>query len=401
MRRLRTLWAVVAAGLAPLTCDDQAAQPDNAIPVGVLLSYSGPLAANSVNSERALMMALEAVNRAGGVGGRPLALVARDTGSDPRLVPQPAGELVDAGAAVLIGPDTIELGVALKSLLAEHTVIMPSYATADSSIYKPHPWFVMGAPATRIACELVGQLRADARQRPLVIRDTNGYNVQLGFQLNARFGLPTLVLPADDLPDQSTVSAIVAAAPDALVLATLPSTASALVYTLAAAGPRDPFGWYLGPTLHTPALLDTIPIGSLEGARGVATGTVATASAFRSQFAARWQDQPLDDAYPFYDAAAIAALALQRALVHDGAIPTGDRLGPHIQAVTRAGGQAVQWNQLDRGLTLLADGQEVAYQGLSGLLEFDATGQTLKATTNWWTIGPEGFLDVESLSDCR
>ncbi len=396
--------AVCLAGLALacLACSEEPAEPAGAIPVGLLLSYSGPLAANSVNSERALMMALEAVNRAGGVGGRPLALMARDTGSDPQLVRAPAQELVDAGAAVVIGPDTIDMGVALKFLLADRTVIMPSYATADSSIYKPHAWFVMGAPAKRIACELVAELRADGRERALVIRDTNGYDAQLGYQLAALYDLPTLVVPTDELPDQSTVQAIAAMAPDALVLATLPSTASALVYTLAAAGTlHDPFGWYLAPTLHTPALLDTIPAGSMAGAHGVSSGTVSGAASFRSAFAARWQDQPLDDAYSFYDAAAIAALALQRAVVQDRAIPSGDALGTHIQKVTHSGGEPVSWNQLDRGLGLLADGVEVAYQPLSGMLEFDTTGQTPLSSTNWWTIGPEGFHDIEKMSDCR
>ena len=164
---------------------------------------------------------------------------------------------------------------------------------------------------------------------------------------------------------------------------------------------QPPAGWYLAPTLHTPAFLENIPKGSLDGARGVATGTIAGANAFRVGFAARWQDAPLDDAYPFYDAGAIAALAMQRAMAREGTIPTGAGLGPHVIAVSRAGGIPVSWDELDRGLALLAEGQEVGYVGLSGLLEFDATGQTLTTNTNWWTIGPEGFADVASKSDCR
>jgi neutral amino acid transport system substrate-binding protein len=400
MRRptVLALAAILAGGNG--SCDPPPAA--EAITVGLLLSYSGRLAANSINSERALGMVIESVNRAGGVGGRPLAVLARDAGSDPRLVSEPARQLLDSGAAIIIGPDTIELGVELKSLLADRTVIMPSFATADSSNYKPYTWFVMGAPANRIACELLSQVRADGRQRPLAIRDTNGYNVHLGFQLASLFGIRTLEVSTEDLPDDETIRVISAMEPDALILATLPSTASSLVYTLAVAGMlKQPFGWYLAPTLHTPAFLANIPNGSLDGARGVATGTVAGASGFRARFAARWQDLPLDDAYAFYDAGSIAALAMQRAINKEGTIPSGAGLGPHILAVTRKGGVPVSWEELDRGLALLADGQEVGYGGLSGLLEFDATGQTLTTSTNWWTIGPDGFTDVESKSDCR
>src|SRR6185436_7406667 len=77
--RRRVLLAM--AVLAGLGCDTP--QPVDPIKIGLLLSYSGPLAANSVNAERALLMAIDAANAAGGVGGRAIQLVARDTGTSP------------------------------------------------------------------------------------------------------------------------------------------------------------------------------------------------------------------------------------------------------------------------------------------------------------------------------
>jgi hypothetical protein len=95
-------------------------------------------------------------------------------------------------------------------------------------------------------------------------------------------------------------------------------------------------------------------------------------------------------------------LALQRAMVRDGAIPAGPGLVQHIVAVTHAGGTPVQWNQLDRGLALLAAGQEIEYIGLTGLIEFDISGETAGGGTNWWTIGPDGqFKEVERVSECK
>jgi ABC-type branched-subunit amino acid transport system substrate-binding protein len=52
-----------------LACE---APPEDAIPIGLLLSYTGDPAANSINSERALRMAIEEANAAGGVAGRPV-----------------------------------------------------------------------------------------------------------------------------------------------------------------------------------------------------------------------------------------------------------------------------------------------------------------------------------------
>ena len=189
---------------------------------------------------------------------------------------------------------------------------------------------------------------------------------------------------------------------DAYLLAASPDVAASLVYALTAIGALDhPERWYLSPTLHTPAFFESIPKGSMMGARGVAPGTVAGGADFRALFTARWHEPPLDDAYPFYDAAAVAVLAMQRALRDEHAIPTGTGLSRHLVAVTKAGATPVRWNEIGRGLQLLREGQEVEYFGLKGQLQFDAIGRTQVATSKWWTIQEEGFTDVPHNTDCQ
>jgi branched-chain amino acid transport system substrate-binding protein len=400
MNGRRALGLGLALVAATAGCQEAPPRPD-AIPLGLLLSYSGALAANSVNSERAVLLAIEAVNRAGGVAGQRLQVMARDTRSDPSLVTAPARQLVDAHVALIIGPDTTELAVQLKGLLGGHTLIMPSFTTA-SNFSKPYPWFVMGAPASRVACELVAEMRLTGRQHPVILVDPNGYNSLLGSELAFRYGIPQVFLPSSESSNDTTVRPITAMGADAYVLAALPRAASALLYAMVVVGALDdPGRWYLSPTLHTPALLQNLPEGLLAGAHGVATGTVAGAQDFRDEFRARWQDLPLDDAFPFYDAAAVAALALQRAMTQERELPEGTGLGKHIVAVTHAGGTPVGWNEIGRGLDLLRQGQEVAYIGLSGPLEFDVTGQSRAANVNWWTVGAAGFEDVPRSSECH
>jgi branched-chain amino acid transport system substrate-binding protein len=376
--------------------------PAATIPVGLMLSYSGQLAANSINSERAFRMAFELANAAGGVDGRPLKVMARDTRSDPNKVSQPARELLDAGVAVFVGPDTNELLNQLRSVLSDRTVVLPSFATASID-FKPDSWFVMGAAAARVACELVAQLNADKRTSPLVIVNATGYNSLLAYELSLRYGTPKFVLPTEAASSTSTARPIAALSADAYVLAALPTSAAPLIQALAAIGAlAEPGRWYLSPTLHTPAFLESIPRGALQGAKGVSSGKAAGAADFRARFKARWQDMPLDDAYSFYDAAALVILALQRAAARDGAIPaSGVALSPHLRAVSNSGGVAIRWNELPHGLALLRDGTEVAYAGLSGPTAFDALGQTAFAATNWWTIDETGFTDIPAQSGCR
>jgi branched-chain amino acid transport system substrate-binding protein len=381
-----------------LACGESA--PPETVRVGLMLSYTGFLAANSTNSEHALLMAFDAANAAGGVGGRRIEVLARDTRSDPASVAGPARELLDADVAIFIGPDTTDLATMLRPILQGRTMILPSYATASDVEFKPPSWFVMGPGLSRVACELLAQARADGRTAPLVIVNATGYNSSLSFQLSNQFGIPNYVLPSE-ASTTASVAPITSVAADAYLLAAFPPAASSLVFALTGLGAlEDPSRWYLSPTLHTPAFLESIPQGVLTGAKGVSPGTTAEADEFRAAYEAQWEDYPLDDAYPFYDAGAVTALALQRARVKEGAIPGGTGLDPHVIGVTTPGGLPVQWNEIGRGLQALAEGQEIEYVGLSGPIQFDLSGQAQVARTKWWTIGPPGFEDIPSTGEC-
>jgi ABC-type branched-subunit amino acid transport system substrate-binding protein len=373
----------------------------SSIPIGLLLSYSGVLAANSVNSERALFMAIEAANDAGGVSGAMLAVLARDTRSSPTQVSAPTQSLIDAGVALFIGPDTPELVVELKPQLADRLVLLPSYTT--SSIFaKPNLWFVMGAPASRIACELQARVQEDGRTQPLVIADPTGFNSLLAYQINQQYSVPWIFLPARQPSNPTTVQPILASPADAYILATLPGSASALIYTLSALGEvQESARWYLSPTLHNSALFETIPRGMLVGAHGVAAGPLGGPSAdFAARYRARWQDIPFDEAYAFYDAAAVAALALQRATTRTGSPPPGTALVEDLVAVTHPGATEIGWDEIPRGLELLRQREEITYRGLTGPLSFDTLGQSPAAPTYWWDVTERGIADSPSRSQC-
>jgi ABC-type branched-subunit amino acid transport system substrate-binding protein len=242
-------------------------------------------------------MALESVNEAGGIAGLPLRAVARDTGSDSASVSASARALLDRPVEILIGPDTLDLALQVRPLWQDRTIILPSFQTSSDILFRPSSWFVMGAATSRVACELIAQLHGDGRRRPVVIVSAeDGYNSKLAWELVRRYGMPEVTLPSDPLAAASSVLDITAQAPDALILVAPPPSAASLVYAMSALGVLDdPTRWYLSPTLHTPAFLESIPKRALEGARGVSPGTLGT-SDFRARFAARSQDPRLDDA---------------------------------------------------------------------------------------------------------
>ena len=61
----------------------------------------------------------------------------------------------------------------------------------------------------------------------------------------------------------------------------------------------------------------------------------------------------------------------------------------------------MQWNEIGKGLELLRNGEEIGYFGLTGQLAFDNAGQTQTASTKWWTITDEGFVDLPHTNMCQ
>jgi ABC-type branched-subunit amino acid transport system substrate-binding protein len=394
--------AILAVSALAVGCSEPPTTEEDPIEIGVILSYTGYLAASSVNSERALAMTIEAANRAGGIAGRRLHIVARDTRSDASKVGDSVQRLLDAKPAVIIGPDTTELITQLQPLLKDRTLLLPSLNTSGDVRWKSSSWFVMGPSLGRVGCELVSQMTADGRSEPLILVSPAGYNSELAWDMTNHHGMRKVALPSDVTADSvRQLAEVLSDSADSFVLAAFPSVASKLIYGLASVGALpDPKRWYLSPVLHTPAFLEGIPRGLLDGARGVSPGTVVGAGDFRAAFFARWQDRPMDDAFPFYDAGVVAILAIQRALIQEGAIPSATGLSKHIIAVTKPGGAPVRWNEIGHALELLRNGVEIDYFGLSGQLQFDSEGKTPSASTSWWNIVEGAFEDVPHNDAC-
>ena len=93
-------FAIASVGLVLVSCD---AGPEP-IKVGVLHSFSGPLASSEKAVAEASMLAIDELNAAGGLIGRPLEVVVADGKSDPKTFAVEAERLIrDEGVAVIFG----------------------------------------------------------------------------------------------------------------------------------------------------------------------------------------------------------------------------------------------------------------------------------------------------------
>src|SRR5512137_129243 len=90
------------------------------IPVGALVAVTGPAALLGAPEARTLEMLVQELNAKGGVGGRPVKLVLKDTGGSPEKAVSFARQLVEEEKVVaIIGPSTSGESMAVKAIAEE------------------------------------------------------------------------------------------------------------------------------------------------------------------------------------------------------------------------------------------------------------------------------------------
>ena len=187
------------------------------------------------------------------------------------------------------------------------------------------------------------------------------------------------------------------------MLAASPDTASSLVYALSAIGAlEDPTHWVLSPTLHTPAFLDSIPKGALTGpaasppARWPAPATSArhSATAGRTPRSTTRIPSTTPAPSPCWPSSAPCARSRPSPPEH-GPVQSTSWRSPRRRRLRSSGTSSAGAS------SCCARAQEIAYFGLTGQLAFDNAGQTQTASTKWWGITDEGFMDLPHMNTCQ
>ncbi|GAA4075610.1 ABC transporter substrate-binding protein [Nonomuraea soli] len=123
--------------------------PETAVRIGALVPLSRP---GWVEAGRHLLagleLAVDEVNDAGGIGGRPLELVVRDTAADPLKAAAAVDELAELGVAALAGEyhSVVARAVAARAD-ALGLPYLCSSAVLDALTEKPAEWVARIAPA--------------------------------------------------------------------------------------------------------------------------------------------------------------------------------------------------------------------------------------------------------------
>ncbi len=406
-RRAASMVALIGLGTMQLACGFEAEDPPedpNTVKIGALLPFTGELAHSGANIERSIMWVAEKVNAEGGVAGRPVRIITRDSNSSVERGMKSVRELIeDENVVAIIGPEYEELAKAMLPVITEHKVIVvsggvtsPAFTDLDTEEF----WFRTTPTATAFGSVLADAAYEDGVERLAIVYVDDEYGKGFANSVRQAYddheGVEFEMIPfaAGASSYRQTLRAVQDFDPDGIALVSYPRTGATIVSDWSSLNRR--VKWYFSNSLRAEEFIQNVPPDSVEGAIGTSHSFPrADASVFSGQFGDRWDgDTPLPASYFNYDALAVLLLAIEEAHIENDTIgvPTAHQIRPHLEHVSSTSrGKSVSWHDLARGLELVRlknvpSYAGINYRGVSGFVDMDEHGDIFAGLVQFWTV---------------
>ncbi len=289
MRRVLFLLGCVSG----CACGSSATSTNKALNIGVLLPFTGANSSAGPNYERGVFLAADQISAAGGLYGKSVHIIEGDTHSDLATGLAAAQQMIAQGVVAIIGPEDDALAQALAPILTSRGIalITPSSSSRTSgSVADVSLWFRLAPLANDLGTALARQMLTDGVRSTVIVSTDDTYEVDFAAGVQARLAtVPQIALTPIHISSNTTnfsdtVSAILKAAPDSIVLATDPTTGSGFVNQFSILGGSNKVHWYLTPSLEQEAFVENSFPSIVEGMVGVAPAVSADTSAFDQAF---------------------------------------------------------------------------------------------------------------------
>jgi branched-chain amino acid transport system substrate-binding protein len=175
--------ALVSAGAAALASSlaKPAIAAKEPIRMGYLPALTGPSSSTGIGINRGVQLAVEELNAAGGIDGRQIELITRDTQSEPTKAVNGAAELAKAEkVSVVLGPVNSGESLAVVPLLARSNTLQVHPCWVDTlTDPKKYPMCFRNAPTNQQIGGAANRYVVEVlkRKKVAVVSDTTGYGV--------------------------------------------------------------------------------------------------------------------------------------------------------------------------------------------------------------------------------
>lgn len=364
---------------------------DGVLTVGTLLPQTGSLAFLGPPEFAGVDLAVQDINEAGGVLGKDVAQVKGDSGdTDSGIAPDEADKLIKAKSDVIVGAASSGVSMTVIDKIMSAGVVQFSPANTstdfDNGDYSKPDLYFRTAPSDILQGAVLSNLLLKDQQQNIAILarqdaygETLAEEVKKGVEAGGSKIVTTQFYGEKATNYDSQIQAVADAKPDAVVLIAFDETTAIIPDLIKnSVGPKDVPTYFVdGNTAdykEDPANAEKkfLPPGSLTGVKGTIPGAEA-AGDFKERLLEVNPDlTDFSYAGESYDATIVSALA---AITADN--DSGDAIAKEIVGVTEGGTKCTDFKAC---ADLLADGEDIDYDGVSGPIEMGETGSPTAAS---------------------
>ena len=367
-----------------------AAKGDGTLKIGTLLPQTGSLAFLGPPEFAGVDLALQDINDAGGVNGKPVGKVDSDSGdTSTDTASQSVDRLLSNNVDAIVGAasSSVSLSVIDKITGAGVVEISPANTSDELTTYDDKGLYFRTAPPDVLQGRVLGDLilsDGNSTVGILALQDSYGTGLAKSATKSVTDGggqvVETVIYDPKAASFATEVGKIKAADPEAIAVIAFDETKKIIPEMVKQGiGPANKKIYFVDGNL---ANYDKdFPKGTLEGVKGTLPGVVA-GDEFKARLTAMKPDLT-EFAYSpeSYDATILVALAAQAA--GDDA---GESIASKMQEVSEGGTPCESFKDC---LALLKDGKDIDYNGVSGPVEFNDKGDPSKATVGIYQYGAD------------
>ncbi|HZT89708.1 MAG TPA: ABC transporter substrate-binding protein [Stellaceae bacterium] len=364
--------AALAAGLAlPFLRTARAAEP---IHIGALCPLTGAGGQYGPSMVKVIQAVAEEINKAGGVGGRDIAVIVADTQTNPDATVAGGHKLIDVDrVAAIVGTWASADTTAVAPLCWEAKVMLFTVSGADSITKLPHQGYIIRTqPNTYLQMTRATQFLLDnkakrvfslAAQTPFA---ADAYKrISEVMKEGGGEAIGQIIYDPHQTSFRSEIDRALAAKPDTLFLNAYAPDLTVLLRELFQAGYE---GHRMTPAYAaTPAVLSSLQPDLTNGLWTFAPSPDLGSPAYAAVQKILGTQSPDPYSCQVYDHVNLIALAVAKA-----GQATGPAIHDAVRQVSQGDGQEV--HSAVEGMKLLAAGNAVNYAGASGPCDFTPEG---------------------------
>lgn len=373
--------------------------PRPPVKIGMLVAHTGGLAPFGPPIQHGADLAIEQINKAGGIMGRKLDLIVRDTATAPAVGRDATAKLIEIdGVPAIVG--ALSSGVTLASSsvsIPNETILISPASTSPAITDLEDNDFVF---RTTVSDAFQGLVQADLAldlgyKTVSVIYVNNAYGKGLAEVFKKAFqakgGKVLAMVPYEEgKPSyRGELEQTIRGNPNALNVIAYPVDGNKQLVQAIELGYEGKF--LLCDGMKGEAVATGPASKFIEGSFGTAAGPleIPVAEQFTADFNQRFEPSTVPYNKEAYDAAVLIALAMWKAgpsFFKMSRAEQGKTIRDNLRAVANPPGEEVTYGELEKTFGLLKEGKDVNYQGVSGPIGFDENGDINAGAIEIWVI---------------